>query len=255
MSWQRFQNSKSLTITQKMKPIIILVHGAWMDADAWYKVTPLLQKKGYEVETVNLPGHGLDTTPYEHIQLQSYVDAVKNVIGNKKEIILVGHSMAGMVISLVAEQIPDQIAKLVYVAAYLPQNGESLYKLSSLDKDSHIDKYWKQDDPAHYSPASIAKEGIKECFAEDAPDADVQKLISNHKADALAPMATPVTLSEAIFGSIKKEYIHTTEDNAVSYSLQQLMVSKTPVDAVYILNTSHSPFFSQPEQLAELIIK
>lgn len=239
---------------KKMEQTIVLVHGAWMDASAWYKVTPILEKKGYEVITVNLPAHGKDTTPYEKVQLQSYVDAVKNAIGEKK-VILVGHSMAGIVISQVAEQIPTQIIKLIYLAAYLPQNGESLYQISQGDKDSHIGKYWRQEDPAHYSPASIASEGIKECFAADARQKDVDHLITNHKADALAPMATPVSLTAANFGSIKKEYIHTTQDNAVSYYLQKLMVAKTKVDEVYTLETSHSPFFSKPQELADLISK
>ena len=237
-----------------MKQTIVLVHGAWMDASAWYKVLPLLEQKGYEVIAVNLPGHGTDTTGYADITLNSYVNAVVHVIGPRTNVMLVGHSMAGIVISPVAEKIPAQINRLVYVAAYLPQNGESLYQISEQDKDSHIGQYWRQDDPQHYSPASIAAEGIKACFAADAPDADVQHLIKDHKADALAPMATAVVLTAANFGSVKKVYIHTTQDNAVSYYLQQLMVSKTKVDKVYSLQTSHSPFFSQPAALADLIV-
>ena len=238
-----------------MKQTIVLVHGAWMNSGAWYKVVPLLEKAGYEVISVNLPGHGTDITPYETIQLQSYIDVVKNAIGKKDDVILVGHSMAGIVISQVAELIPAQINRLIYVAAYLPQNGESLYFLSQQDKDSHVGKYWRQDDPAHFSPAYIAKEGIKECFAADAPDEDVRTLIAQHKADALAPMATPVTLTDTNFGKVKKVYIHTTADNAVSYSLQQIMIDNTKVDKIYSLATSHSPFFSKPEELATLIIK
>lgn len=241
--------------TFKMKQTIVLVHGAWMDAGAWYKVTPLLEAKGYDVIEVNLPGHGKDQTPYEKITLGSYVESVRKAIGSKNNVILVGHSMAGIVISEVAEQIPSQIDRLVYVAAYLPRNGESLYQLSSQDKDSHIGKYWHQDDPQHYSPASIAKDGIKECFAADAPRSDIDYLITNHKADALGPMATPVALTDANFGSVKKVYIHTTMDNAVSHSLQQTMVGNGKIDRVYSLNSSHSPFFSQPEKLSELIIE
>lgn len=233
----------------------MLVHGSWMDASAWDKVVPLLENKDYAVTAVNLPGHGSDNTPFEQIQLQSYVDAVKDAIGDKTNVILVGHSMAGMVISQVAEDIPTQLEKLAYVAAYLPQNGESLYDLSQQDQDSHIGNYWRQDDPEHYSPASIANEGIKECFAADCDDAIVQKLIQNHKADALAPLATPVHLTADKFGQVKKVYVHTTQDNAVSYYLQRLMVSKTPVWAVYALDSSHSPFFSHPAELADLIVK
>ncbi len=224
-----------------------------MDASAWDRVVPLLQASGYDVTAVNLPGHGIDNTPYEQIQLQSYVDAVKTAIGAKTNVVLVGHSLAGVVISQVAEAIPDQLARLVYVAAYLPQNGESLYALSQQDRDSHVGRYWQQADPAHYSPASIAPEGIRDVFAADCDEATVRRLIQTHKADALAPMATPVSLTPERFGSVKKTYIHTTQDHAVSYFLQQQMVGKTVVDAVYSLDSSHSPFFSQPDRLAGFI--
>lgn len=238
-----------------MNQPIVLVHGAWMDASAWDRVLPLLQANGYDVVAVNLPGHGADSTPYEQIQLQSYVDAVKTAIGNQTNVILAGHSLAGVVISQVAEAIPDQLARLVYVAAYLPQSGESLYGLSQQDGDSRVGRYWRQDDPAHYSPAFIAPEGIREVFAADCDEATVERLIRTHKPDALAPMATPVTLTPERFGTVKKTYVHTTQDHAVSYFLQKRMVEKTPVDAVYTLDSSHSPFFSHPAELAGFLVK
>lgn len=225
-----------------------------MDASAWDAVIPLLQAKEYEVTAVNLPGHGADNTPYEQIQLQTYVDAVQNAIGGQS-VILVGHSMAGMVISQLAEAIPDQISRLVYVAAYLPQNGQSLYALSQQDTHSQVGRYWRQDDPQHYSPAYIAPEGIREVFADDCSDAIVQRLIDHHKPDALAPLATPVSLTVERFGSVPKTYIHTLQDKAVSYYLQKRMVEQTPVNAVYTLDSSHSPFFSHPAELAGLIVR
>ncbi|MEJ1929257.1 alpha/beta hydrolase [Nostoc sp. NIES-2111] len=233
---------------------IVLVHGAWMDDHAWYRVAPLLKAAGRDVILVNLPGHGTDVTPYAQIQLQTYVDAVKKAIGTRKNVTLVGHSMAGIVISQVAEQIPGQIGQLVYVAAYLPRNGETLYQLSQQDSASQVGKYWRQDDPAHYSPASIAQEGIVPCFAADAPEADKTYLVQHHKADALGPMATPVQLTDAAFGKLPKRYICTTQDQAVSYALQQKMLAATPVGRVDRLETSHSPFFSQPEVLAKLLL-
>jgi len=237
-----------------MNQLIVLVHGAWMDASAWNRVAPMLTEKGHAVIAVNLPGHGVDDTPYEQIQLQTYIDAVKTAIGDKTNVILVGHSLAGIVISQVAEAIPHQLTRLVYVAAYLPQNGESLYVLSQQDGDSHVGTYWRQADPAHYYPAFIAPEGIRDVFAADCDEATVQHLIQTHKADALAPMATPVTLSPERFGTVRKVYIHTTQDHAVSYSLQKQMVEKTPFGAVYTLESSHSPFFSHPVELADLIL-
>ncbi|KAI9447048.1 putative esterase [Russula earlei] len=241
------------TKSTKQTNTIVLVHGAWMDASAWNKVVPILKAQGHEVITVNLPGHGKDNTPYANIQLQTYVDAVKNAIGSGTNITLVGHSMGGIVISEVAEQIPAQIKELVYVGAFIPQNGESLLQLSGADKETHIGKYLRPDQKA--GAASIAPEGIKEVFAADAPEAVVNNLVATHKADAFAPLATPVVLTEANFGQVKKAYVYTLNDQAIGYTLQQAMVKHTNVSATYALPSSHSPFFSMPGVLAAIILQ
>ena len=113
---------------------IVLVHGAWVDASCWDKVVPTLKAAGHEVLVVSLPGHGADNTPFGNISLQSYVDAVKHVIGKRTDITLVGHSPAGITISEVAEQIPDQIRNLVYISAFLLRNGETVLQLGNSDK-------------------------------------------------------------------------------------------------------------------------
>jgi catalase len=234
---------------------IVLVHGSWMDASVWYKVIPVLQSAGYEVIAVNLPGHGSDNTPLEKITLQTYVDAVKTAIGTKDNIILVGHSMGGIVITETAEQIPAQIKKLIYVGAFLPKNGESMYQLSATDKEAHLGKFLRQDDPAHNSPLKIAREGVKETFAADAPVKDVESLLANQKPDALLPFVTPMVVTEDRFGKIYKTYVYTVNDLAIGYTLQQSMTKNTPVDRTYALPTSHTPFFVMPEVLGAIIVE
>jgi pimeloyl-ACP methyl ester carboxylesterase len=241
---QQHNNKKSATI--------VLVHGAWSDATAWQAVVPILQAQGDEVITVNLPGHGNDTTSFATIGLQSYVDAVKSAIGNRKNVILVGHSMAGIVISQVAEAIPGQIKTLVYLAAYLPQNGESLLSLAKQDADSHIGKYLQVTEST--GSAMVAKEGIIDVFAADAPAQIDDVIINSVKAEPLAPLATPVALTAAKFGSVRKVYIHTINDHAVSFSLQQKMVKDSPVSKEYTLTSSHTPFISMPGKLAAILL-
>jgi pimeloyl-ACP methyl ester carboxylesterase len=232
---------------------IVLVHGAWSDATAWQAVVPALKAKGYEVIAVNLPGHGSDTTPFAGITLQSYVDAVKTAIGDRKNVVLVGHSMAGIVISQMAEEIPSQIRELVYLAAYLPQNGESLLSLAKQDAGSHIGKYLKIDPTT--GSASVAKDGVIDVFAADAPAQVGDYLANNIKPEPLAPLATPVTLTDGKFGSVKKVYIHTTEDHAVSLTLQNTMVKNNGhVSKEYSLASSHTPFISMPDKLAAILI-
>jgi pimeloyl-ACP methyl ester carboxylesterase len=231
---------------------IILVHGAWSDASAWQQVKPILEAHGHEVIAVNLPGHGTDTTSFAIISFQSYVDMVKKAIGDRKNVILVGHSMAGLVISQVAEEIPAQIKKLVYLGAYFPKTGESLLSLAKQDAASHVGKYLKIDQAT--GSASIAKEGIIDAFAADAPATVQDYIIQNFKPEPLAPLVTPVTLSEKKFGSVKKVYIHTLNDNAVSYPFQQIMVKNGHVSKEYSLPSSHTPFISMPEKLATTLL-
>ncbi|MDN3548859.1 alpha/beta fold hydrolase [Mucilaginibacter aquaedulcis] len=239
--------------SKKTHQTIVIVPGAWSDPSAWAFVEPLLKAKGFDVITVNLPGHGKDSTSFANISLQSYVDAVKTAIGEKDNIILVGHSMAGIIISQVAEDMPGQIKKLVYVAAFLPKTGESLLTLAQTDADAHVGKYLQINKET--GSADIAKNGIIDAFAADAPQPVQEIVVASVKAEPLAPLATPVNLTDARFGSVVKIYIHTLNDHTVSYKLQQKMVAATNVKKEYSLNSSHTPFLSMPDKLAEIISK
>lgn len=231
---------------------IVLIHGAWSDVSSWDAVTPLLKKQGNEVITVNLSGHGKDTTSFAGITFRTYVDQVKAAIGSRSGVVLVGHSFAGLVISQVAEEIPAQIGKLIYLAAALPHDGESLLSLAKQDPGSHIGKSLTVDQD--HGQAIIAKDAVADIFAADAPLPVQQYLASHIKPEPLAPLATPVQLTEQHFGSIKKVYIHTANDNAISYIAQQHMVKAGKVDKVYTLSSSHTPFISMPDKLADIII-
>ncbi|MBE9461919.1 alpha/beta hydrolase [Dyadobacter subterraneus] len=234
--------------------IIVLVHGAWSDASAWDAVTPLLKAQQYQVIVVSLPGHGKDQTSFADIKLQTYVDVVKAAIGENNNIVLVGHSMAGVVISEVAEQIPSQIKKLVYLAAYLPHTGESLLSLSTKDAGSHLGKNLIIDQ--EHGRGIIKKELVTDVFVADAPKKVADYVVANFRTDEpLAPFADKVTLTDKNFGSIKKAYIFTTEDHAVSYPYQLEMVKGSKVANTYTLTTSHTPFISAPSELAKIILK
>ena len=235
------------------KPTIVLVHGAWSDQSAWKAVKPLLEAKGYQILAVDLPGHGSDTTPFTSITLQSYVDAVKNQIGETKNVTLVGHSMAGIVISQVAEDMPGSIKRLIYLAAYLPTNGQSLLDIAKTDADSHVGKFLQIDQTK--ASAGINKEGAVDIFVADAPIGVQNQYANGVKPDPLVPFVTPVKLTDGNFGSVEKVYIYTENDHALSYPTQQAMAKTARVKREYTLNSSHTPFISMPQKLATILIK
>jgi pimeloyl-ACP methyl ester carboxylesterase len=233
---------------------IVLVHGAWMGADAWDRVAADLRARGLRVTAVELPGHGADPTPPEKLTLAGYADAVLAALPADRPALLVGHSMGGMVISAVAEKAPDRVARLVYVAAYLPRDGQSLYALSQNDADSRVGRYWTQADPKAYSPATLRADGIVDALCHDCSAADQQMLVRTHRAEAVPPLGTPVALTAARFGRVPRAYVHTRQDRAVSYALQKSMLTAAGGAApVFELDTGHSPMLTQPRALADLL--
>jgi hypothetical protein len=69
-----------------------------------------------------------------------------------------------------------------------------------------------------------------------------------------APVATPLQLTDSKFGTVKKVYIRTTQDKALSPDVQEHMLQRTPVDQTFVLDASHSPFFSKPKELADILL-
>lgn len=114
------------------KPTIVIVHGAWGGSWAWRKVDAMLREKGFNVYRPQLTGLG-DRVHLSRpdIGLSTHIDDVVNTIlfEDLHEIILVGHSYGGMVITGVADRVPDRIRRLVYLDAFVPKDGESAMSL------------------------------------------------------------------------------------------------------------------------------
>jgi pimeloyl-ACP methyl ester carboxylesterase len=233
----------------------VLVHGAFQTASVWDRVVPLLEEGGNTVVAVNLPGRADDATPLAEITLQDYVDTVTKVIEQQSEsVILVGHSFGGIVISQVAETIPEKIKTLVYVAAYLPQTGESLVSLSGVD---HWNGFTQENFVVapDYGYADVLGRDRVNIFCGDCSEADAELVRDSLVKEPLAPLGTPVTLTAEKFGKVPKVYIETTDDNAVSYLLQMIMQRNVSVDQHIWLHTSHLPFITMPNELAAILTK
>jgi pimeloyl-ACP methyl ester carboxylesterase len=113
--------------TKTILPTYLLVHGAWHSGQAWERVVPLLVSAGYRVLAPSLTGHGDKAHLLSpEVGLDTHVDDIVNLIVEEDltEVILVGHSYAGLIISSVANQVPDRIAHLVFLDAMVPQDGQ-----------------------------------------------------------------------------------------------------------------------------------
>jgi pimeloyl-ACP methyl ester carboxylesterase len=236
------------------KETFVIVHGAFQDSTVWNDVKNELQKSGDEVILVNLPGRKSANSGVETASSASYSKAIIEAIGTRKNVVLVGHSFGGIQISNVAEIIPEKIKSLVYVAAYLPISGDSLQTLSAQDKNNKFtqNNFVVAKD---YSTADVLTADRELIFCNDCSADAKAKLTSAFTLEPLAPMAEGVKISPEKFGKLRKIYVHTTLDNAVSFQLQTAMTAKTKVDKTFTLKTGHCPFLSKPKELAKILRK
>jgi len=110
---------------------IVLVHGAWQSTGTWDLLTPLLTKHGHSVITPVLAGLGTDQSRLSAgITLTQHVEDVSLTLPRSPDkVVLVGHSYAGMIISGVAEKNPGQIQRLVFLDAFIPEDGQCVLDL------------------------------------------------------------------------------------------------------------------------------
>lgn len=237
------------------KPTIALVHGAFEDTHIWQGVEAGLKDDGYKVITVDLPGRpGASPGAPDQVSLNLYRDTVLDAIAKVQQpVVLVGHSFGGITISDVAEAAPQKIKTLVYVAAYLPKDGDSLVSLATADHDSKAGPHLQI--LKDKGIASIDYSARADLFANDG-SVGLRSAIPNLILDEpLGPLVTPVHLTAQRFGSVDKVYVHTAKDQVVSPALQAAMVTATPVRYEATLNTGHTPFLTDVPGLTAAIEK
>lgn len=231
----------------------IFIHGSWHGSWNWHRVVPILEQLGYRAIAIDLPGMGRDKTPIQEVKLQTSVDAVCKVIDALEgKVILVGHSKNGIVISQVAEYRPQKIEKLVYLAAYLIPNGKTQREYSMQDTAGVLKPYVHvlADVNATTLDPAIYREGL---YA-DCDENIVQLANVLLSAEPIETGITPLQLSDENFGSVPRIYIECTLDKAVTPFIQQKMYTELPCEKVYQMETSHSPFFSKPQELVQILV-
>lgn len=242
---------QALEDDKKRYPTYVLVHGAWADESAWGFVRNDLAKNAHVI-VVNLPAHGADNTYGVGIGLKDYVKTVSDAINKvNSKVILVGHSMAGVVISQVAENMPNKIDKLIYVSAYIPKNGEDVSSITNkFLNNKPIEAFEFNKD---YTLVSIKKDVIANVVCADCPVFMKDALVKYHRAEPVKGLNDKVKLTSN-FNTVPKYYISTKNDYAVPYALQQQMIkSNGTVKKVFELETSHLPFVVKPQEFLSIL--
>ncbi len=229
----------------------VLVHGAFHGAWCWEPlVAELSGAFGHAVTTFDLPGHGDDETPVADVTLDAYAQRICDALAEEPgPAVLVGHSMGGVAVTQAAARCPERIARLIYVAAFLPGDGQSLVDLTKLPEgagDMVQENMVVEGDPP---VATMPAEAAREAFYGRCSPQQAEWALERLRPQPLAPFVTPVELD----GEGKRPpraYVVSTEDRAIPTALQRRLVADNPdLDSVE-LEADHSPFLSATTGLA-----
>lgn len=236
---------------------LILVHGAWHDRHCWDAVRELLQARNLTVDCPDLPGHGDNALPLHKVSARQYLTALLDLLDAAPEpVVLVGHSMAGNVVTEAACKRPDKIRHVVYLCAYLPRPGESIFDLIVLNRghEPMCPIELALELAADKRSCTIEPEQVIPLFYNDVPAALAQQLSPRLRAQATLPLSAAARFDQDVFATLDSVYICCTRDRVIPLHHQRRMLARQPCKTLLQIESDHSPFYSCPEQLAELLM-
>jgi pimeloyl-ACP methyl ester carboxylesterase len=238
-----------------MSDLYVLVHGAWHTGHELEPVAAFIRKAGHQVHCPTLAGNrtGDDrSTTGLKDAIQSVVDYI---VGHQLTgVRLVGHSYGGMVISGVAEQIPDRLARLVYVNAFVPLDGESLNDMVPPHYVDLFDSVAAANDGAVTLPFPI----WREAFINDADLALAQSAYAALNPHPYRTFTDKIALKQPLAAlAIRKSYVNCRQDIALPHSSpwHPRLSEKLGLFRLVECDGSHETWFTNPAVLAQSIIQ
>jgi len=227
----------------------ILVHGASHGGWCWEKVKPILEGHGHTVFAPDLPGLGKDQTPPANVTLADNVEKISRLLDKMEEpVVLVGHALGGVTISQVAEARRRKLKALVYVCGLMPPSGKTSRDMTAGDPDALFRRSREvSPDGMTYT---FARSQIPAMFYADVSAEDRYRAMERLRPQPVAISAAPLSLTEERYASVPRWYIECIHDNAVVIGRQRAMVKTLPCKVI-TMECGHTPFYSQPELLAE----
>ncbi|MEI5996036.1 alpha/beta hydrolase [Paraburkholderia bengalensis] len=220
-----------------VKPAIVFVHGFWGGAAHWSKVIVELSRKGYtDLHAVELPLTSLADDAARTRQMVAQIDG---------PVLLVGHSYGGAVITEAGHG--DNVAGLVYIAAFAPDSGESPGAITQQNPPVAAENLTPDNDGYLW----IKREKFHESFCQDLTSDEALVMAVTQKAPLIKTFGDTVT--SPAWKHKPSWYQISSEDGMISPANQQMMSARLQAKKVITLASSHASLASRPVEVAGLI--
>jgi len=225
----------------------VIAHGAWSAGWAWKKIRLRLRERGHEVFTPTYTGLGERAhLASPEIGLETHIQDVLGVLEYEdlREVILLGHSYGGMVATGAADRAPERIRRLVYLDAFVPRDGQSVFDLVGLEERARrleivktLGGGWKM--PPNPPPA-------------DTSDEDLAWITPRRVPQSVKAFEQPLKLGGAV-DKLAKSYIYCTTARPRDVFRQFAERAKKEGWQCFDIDASHSPNVTAPDALAGIL--
>jgi pimeloyl-ACP methyl ester carboxylesterase len=226
----------------------VVAHGAWSAGWAWKKMRPLLRERGHELFTPTYTGLGERVhLGLLSIDLDSHIQDVCAVLTMEdlRDVVLVGHSYGGMVATGVADREAGRIARLVYLDAFVPRDGQCVFDLHPADARERMRAAAQRDGEGWLVPPSPPP--------PDTPAADLAWMAPRRLPHPISTFEQPIRLSGAV-DRLPRTYIYCTRPRPGDVFRQFAERARTETSWQYReIDSSHNPHITAPDTLAEML--
>jgi pimeloyl-ACP methyl ester carboxylesterase len=240
----------STRIATALRPTLLLVHGAWYGGWCWRKLRPLLTAAGCDVHTPTLTGLGeREHLGCRNITLQTHVQDLQAAMQMEdlRDVVLVGHSYGGVVISLLAERERARIRQLVYLDAFVPESGKRIIDyLLPLERREAIVKLGTE--TGYVPPVPATALGVTD-------PADLAWVNARVVKQPFATFNEPVKLAAAAGANFPRAYLACVEPTSGSFGQFATMVRNDPTWTFRELRTGHNAMVIAPQLLADALLE
>lgn len=230
------------------RPPIVLVHGAWHGGWCWARVEPALRAAGHRVFSPTLTGVGERVhLAGPHVNLDTHITDVVNVIEAEElnDVVLVGHSYGGMVITGVADRLPERLRSLVYVDAFLPEDGRCVIDYAAPDRRPAMRTLGEAAGFLDSLPMALL--GVK----DPADVAWVQRRITRQPYPTFSQ---PIRLTRRAVAKLTRTYVYCSDPPTGSFDQFAAKLRNDPGWKFHELKTGHDCMVTEPAALARIIL-
>jgi pimeloyl-ACP methyl ester carboxylesterase len=216
----------------------VVCHGAWSAGWSWKKMHPIMQARGHRLVTPTYTGLG-ERAHLAHpgVDLDTHITDIVNVLfyEDLRDVVLVGHSYGGMVSTGVADRARDRVARLIYLDAFVPDDGQCLYDLTG---------------QRHARAAAIDGWRVRpNLLPADTPPEDLPWILERRMPQPIGTFEQPLVLKNGPL-TLPRDYILCTRETTFRPFYEKARAAGW---ATHTLEATHNPHITTPSALADLL--